>query len=108
MANEIYNCTGDEMQIGWARLSGEVIRANSGYVTEAWGSGNVTDSNTTDQITHGLATTPTYVRITGLNSTSNDYGYAYWNSGNSTDFVVNVAADPGASGFEFEWYAEVR
>lgn len=86
-----------------------IIRANQGHVTENSGTGTINSGATTATVTHGLAVTPTAANISVVftEQGTNDYG-RWWISGiSSTQFTVNVSADPGASNLDFSWQASV-
>ncbi len=81
------------------------VRRNRGYVTEASGTGSIASGATTAVITHGLSVTPTATDII-INFTeqgTNDYGRSWISTITSTQFTVNVSADPGASNLDFSW-----
>lgn len=79
-------------------------------ITGASGTGSITSGGTTDVITHGLGTTPTIsdITITWGEQGTNDYGRWWVDTFTSTQFTVNVSADPGASNLDFGWQAVVR
>lgn len=84
-------------------------RNNRGYVTESSGTGSIASGATTATITHGLSVTPSVedILITFAEQGTNDYG-RWWISGiSSTQFTLNVSADPGASNLDFGWQAQV-
>ncbi len=89
--------------------TGNIVRNNTGWITEASGTGSVTSGATTDVITHGLSVTPTAadIRITFTEQGSNDYGRWWVDSITSTQFTLNVSADPGGNNLDFSWQAIV-
>jgi parallel beta-helix repeat protein len=89
--------------------TGTRIRQNTGYVTEASGTGAVASGATTAVVTHGLSVTPTLKDITIVFGEQGTNDYGRWSVGTitSTQFTLTVAADPGASNLDFGWKAEV-
>ncbi len=71
----------------------------------ASGTGSVLSAATTDVITHGLPYTPTIdqIIVTFAEQGDNDYGRWWVSTITSTQFTVNVSADPGASNLDFGW-----
>ncbi len=88
--------------------SGCTIINNLGYLTENYDTTYIANGDTTKVVTHGLATTPTIVNIHFLEQGTNDYGRWWVSDANTTSFVLNVSADPGASNLDFGWEAKVR
>jgi hypothetical protein len=84
-------------------------RDNIGYVTEASGTGAVASGATTAVVTHGLSVTPTLDDITIVFGEQGTNDYGRWSVGTigATQFTLTVAADPGASGLDFGWRANV-
>ena len=85
--------------------AGSKVFRNQGFVTENIGTGTIVNGSKTATITHGLNYTPNSadISITWTNNPTNDTGN-YWISGiTSTQFVVNVRNDPGATGASFSW-----
>lgn len=89
--------------------TGNTIRQNQGWVTEASGTGSVTSGGTADVITHGLSVTPTAADISIVFSEDPTNTVSYWwvDTITSTQFTVNVDANPGASNLDFGWRAVV-
>lgn len=86
-----------------------VVSGNIGFVTEANGTATVANGATTATVTHGLARTPAVKDITLTPTNNLGNATKYWVSGpTSTQFTVNVNADPGAGTATFAWSAEVR
>ena len=81
------------------------IERNVGFVTEAKGTSSITSGNTFVDVTHGLAYTPVLgdIRITFSQQATNDYGRFWIDNITSTQFRLNVSANPGASGLGFGW-----
>jgi len=73
------------------------------------GTGSVASGATTAVITHGLGLTPTAADISVVftEQGTNDYGRWWVDTITSTQFTVNVSADPGASNLDFSWKAIV-
>lgn len=83
------------------------IAQNKGLVTENGGDDSIPSGSTTKAVTHGLAFTPSAKHI-ALNFTeqgTNNYGRWWLSAFTSTQFTVNVSADPGASNLDFSWSA---
>lgn len=89
--------------------SDDVVRDNKGYVTENSGTATINSGDTTVVITHGLAVTPTLddITVTFGEQGTNDYGRWWISSITSTQFTINVSADPGASNLDLAWRAVV-
>lgn len=87
--------------------TGNLIVYNTGYVTEKGGSSTIANGQTTANVTHGLATTPTVINITFKEDPTNAPG-DWWVTGNATHFTVTVTNDPGASGLDFWYEAKIR
>ena len=90
-----------------------VIRNNIGYTTENSGSAEITgDGSKTFYISHGLATTPTWVDVTPTNSSmasamANGW---FWNQSatNSTVFAITFTTAPSnGDKLSFVWEARV-
>lgn len=84
-----------------------IKRNNLGFVTENSGTGSIASGATTAVITHGLGVTPTVddITITFAEQGTNAYGRFWVDTLTSTQFTVNVSADPGASNLDFGWRA---
>lgn len=82
-----------------------IIRNNAGYVTEAAGLATITSGATTVVVTHGLSYTPAVydISLTPAEQGSNDYGRFWVSTITSTQFTINVSADPGASNLDVAW-----
>jgi Right handed beta helix region len=86
-----------------------IIRNNRGFVTENSGTATILSGTTSIVVTHGLSVTPTLDDISvvfGENST-NDPGICWISNITSTQFTINVRADPGASNLDLAWQAVV-
>jgi pectate lyase-like protein len=92
---------------GTVTVSGtnQVARNNRGFVTEAKGTGSIASGATTAVITHGLGYTPALgeISVTLGENPTNDVGAVFVTTITSTQFTVNVEADPGASNLDFAW-----
>jgi hypothetical protein len=87
----------------------KVVRGNIGYVTENSGTGTINSGATTATVSHGCGTTPTVgqINITFAEQGTSDYG-RWWVSGiSSSQFTLNVSADPGASNLDFGWSVNI-
>lgn len=89
--------------------TGTIIRNNEGYVTENSGSSSITSGSTSVVVTHGLNVTPAAqdISITFKEQGTSDYGRWWVDTITSTQFTLNVSADPGASNLDFGWRAVV-
>lgn len=85
----------------------EVARSRQGTYTT--GSSSVANGTTSIAVTHGSALTPTasQITITPTNNPTNDPGNWYVDTITSTQFTVHTRADPGASGFAFNWAVNI-
>jgi hypothetical protein len=110
VADNYVEVTGTALLIsGNGTLADSVILNNAGYTTENAGNSTITNGTTSIAVTHGLSLIPTIhnVRIVGLENPTNDVGTIWISSPTTTQFTVNVEADPGASNWDFGWsYAE--
>ncbi len=84
-----------------------IIRNNTGYVTENSGTATVDNGTTSIVVSHGLATTPTRVQITPTENPTNAVTFWWVDTIGAVNFTINVNADPGASNLDFMWKAEV-
>lgn len=85
--------------------TGNVIRNNSGFVTENSGSSSVDNGQTTKVVAHGLDVTPSAEDFTiiGKENPDNDVGTIWVDTIGAANFTVNVENDPGASNWDFGW-----
>ena len=97
------NTTGSVSNAGTANI----IRNNRGYVTENSGTATVLNTTTSIVVNHGLATTPTRVQITPRENPTNAVSFWWVGTLTTTQFTINVNADPGASNLDFDWRAVV-
>lgn len=88
-------------------ITNKLIRNNTGYVTEASGTGTIANGATSATITHGLSVTPTLadISITLGENPTNTPGAIWVSNLGATTFVVNCENDPGSSGLDFAWKA---
>ncbi len=85
----------------------DIIRGNTGYVTEAHGNASITTGNTSVVVTHGLAITPTLEQISVTPQTAFGSAAKFWvSTPTSTQFTINVDANPGQT-VTFGWKADV-
>lgn len=108
-ASTSYNDTGSATPTTATAISNVgtgTLRGNTGYVTEAKGTGTIDNAATSEDVTHGLSATPTVVFITLAENPSNDPPVVWVDNIGATTFRVNCA-DPGASNLDFFWKAEV-
>ena len=87
-----------------------MIRNNRGIVTTNAGAGTIANGATSAVITHGLGFTPTAqeIAVTLAENPTNDVGLIYVDTITATQFTVRVRSDPGASGADFGWRANVK
>ncbi len=81
----------------------EAVRYNSGYVTEKSSTATITSGQSSVTVTHGLASTPTNVRVTGSTADTNAL---YVDTIGATTFKINAAGAVGGNRTVY-WYAEV-
>lgn len=97
----------------WVQSGNSVMDAtnavSSGVVLENSGTATVVSGNTSIAVTHGLSVTPTVddISIAFNEQGTNDYGRWWVDTITSTQFTLNVSADPGASNLTFGWRARV-
>lgn len=103
IGNVVRDNTSGQMLINGG--TGSIIARNVGFVTEARGTSNIPSGSTTKTITHGLSVTPNPANISVLftEQGTNDYGRWWVDNVTSTQFTVNVSADPGVSNLDFYW-----
>lgn len=79
------------------------------FLTENCGSDSIASGNTSKTITHGLGTTPSaeHIHIIGKEDPTNSVGTVWIDTITSTQFNVNVENDPGASNWDFGWFARI-
>ena len=75
------------------------------YRTEGSGTATVVSGTTSIAVTHGMGATPGVenINITFSEQGDNDYGRWWVDTITSTEFTLNVSADPGASNLSFGW-----
>ncbi|MHA1286991.1 MAG: right-handed parallel beta-helix repeat-containing protein [Candidatus Thorarchaeota archaeon] len=104
---EANNLTGNTY--AWRPMSGATlislrVRNNEGYTTENSGTATITSGNTSVDVTHGLADTPTRVQLTPTTDTA---GKRYWVSAKgSTTFTITIDSSHTAD-ISFDWRAEI-
>lgn len=78
--------------------------------TENSGTGSIASGSTTAVVNHGLGVTPAAKDfcIIFTEQGTNAYGRFWISTITSTQFTVNVTADPGASNLDFAWSIKVR
>lgn len=84
------------------------FRHNHGFITENNGTATVTSGNTTIVVGHGLDRTPDLqdISVTPTNNLGN--ASLFWiSTPTSTQFTINVDADPGATTATFVWTAAI-
>ena len=95
-------CVGMGMTIIGAH---SVLKLNTGYVTEASGTGSIASGNTSVVIAHGCSYTPTAkdITITLTEKPTNTPGVIWVDTIGAGTFKVNCENDPGASNLDFSW-----
>jgi len=89
--------------------TGNLIRHNGGYVTEAKGTATVASGTTSIAVTHGLGGTPALsdIKVTPTNDPT-AAPVRWWVSAvAATTFTITTNVNPGASGMTFAWQAIV-
>jgi len=83
-----------------------ILRNNIGWVTESTGTATVPNGGMTIAVNHGLSQTPTLANITVTPTNSLGTAAKFWISGiGTTQFTINVNADPGVATATFVWKA---
>lgn len=83
------------------------VTSAAAFVTENYGSANITTGNTTVVVTHGLSITPTLNQIQVTPQTSLGSASMFWISNpTSTQFTINVNTNPAGT-VTFGWSAQV-
>lgn len=101
-SNHVTNCT-TPVQNASATTK---ARNNIGFVTEASGTATVANGTTSIAVTHGLGVTPALkdIRVTPTNNMGS--ATKFWiSTPTSTQFTINVDANPGATTATFVWAA---
>ncbi len=81
------------------------IRDNSGYVSENSGTASITSGSTSVAVTHGLSFTPGAKDIVVSPASAMGSAAKFWvSSPTSTQFTINVDANPGTT-ISFSWRA---
>jgi hypothetical protein len=85
------------------------VKDNFGIVTNNSGQATVVSGTTAIAVTHGLYSVPAIkdIAVTLNNDTTNDIIRTWVSTVTSTQFTINVKADPGASHATFAWQASV-
>jgi len=84
--------------------TGAKVSHNIGYTTENSGTATITAGNTSVDVSHGLASTPTRVYLTPTTDTA---GKRYWVSAKgSSTFTITIDSSHTAD-ISFDWRAEV-
>ena len=94
--------------IFWATGATNRARGKPGFATEADGTATIASGATTVVVTHGLARTPapSDILVTPTNTLGNA-AESWISTPTSTQFTLNVNADPGARTATFPWRAEL-
>ncbi|MDD3927680.1 MAG: hypothetical protein PHT33_13575 [bacterium] len=95
--NIFNNCTGT-----FAFAAGDVVKDNTGYVTENTGTATIVDGTSSIVVTHGLTATPTKVFVEGSTS---DTTSLYVDTIGSTQFTIHSSGNVGGNRTIY-WRAE--
>ena len=88
--------------------TGNYVRNNHGYVTEASGTETIATAATSVDVTHGLAVTPTADDISVTPAGSLLAASSFWiDTIGASTFRINVNGAPGGAGVLFAWKAIV-
>lgn len=94
---------------GLADATNLVIRDNFTFATENNGTATVANGTTSIAVTHGLAQTPDLQDISVTPSNNLGNATKFWvSTPTSTQFTINVDADPGAGTATFVWTASIQ
>jgi parallel beta-helix repeat protein len=86
--------------------TGNIRRDNAGFVTHASGTATVATGTTSIAVTHGLAATPVLQDIKVTPTNAMGLASKFWiTSPTSTQFTINVDADPTTDPATFAWQA---
>ena len=91
------------------QINDQIVYDNKGLKTRNKGDATVPDGSTSVVVTHDLEQTPDITSI--FVTPSNDLGSAskFWISGvGSSEFTINVDADPGSDEATFAWVADTK
>jgi hypothetical protein len=100
---------GTKLSILGGTVTDVTVRNNVALPSSARGTATVANGNTSVAVTHGLAFTPTVagIALTPTNGLGN--AAKFWvSSPTSTQFTVNVNADPGTDTATFAWAASAE
>lgn len=85
------------------------FRNNVGFATESQGTATVASGATSIVVSHGLAVTPALKNIVVTPTNSLGSATKFWiSSPTSSNFTINVDANPGATTATFVWTAAVQ
>lgn len=81
-----------------------VVQGNTGFLTEASGTGTINSGSTSAVVAHGLSIVPTLddISISFGENPTNDPGN-WWIDTIGANFTLHVRNDPGASNLDFGW-----
>lgn len=103
--NSFMNCTNKISTNGVVTYT---AKHNIGFVTENSGTATVANGTTTIAVNHGLSVTPTAGQISIYPTNNLGNAAKFWvDTITSTQFTVNVNADPGAGTATFAWNIQV-
>ncbi|HEU4914755.1 MAG TPA: glycosyl hydrolase family 28-related protein [Candidatus Saccharimonadales bacterium] len=85
-----------------------IVRNNIGWVTDNEGTATVASGSTTVAVNHGLESAPALQNISVTPTNNLGTAAKFWISGiTTTQFTINVDADPGATTATFVWNARM-
>ena len=93
--------------VSGATFNAPGARNNIGWKTENSGTATVLNTTTSIVVAHELAATPTRIQITPRENPTNAVSFWWVDTVGTTNFTINVNADPGASNLDFDWRAQV-
>lgn len=99
------NLSGNGTSISLTALADVEIGGNVGFVTEGSGNGTITSGNTSVDIAHGLAITPSSnaVSVQPYGGSTNEPRHVYVSATDATNITIDCDGDPGASGLAVSW-----
>lgn len=90
-----------------ALLEGNIANRR-GYVIARTGTATIVSGSTSIAVTHNLPGAPSHVFVTPRENPTNAVAYWWWDTPTSTQFTINVNANPGASNLDCDWIALIK
>ena len=81
-----------------------IVRSNQGHATENSGQASITGAVNSVNVTHNLASTPTRVLVTAIQTGQGDFAVT---AKGAATFTITFVTQPGASTWYFDWRAVV-